>query len=90
MIYLSVISGKLVCLYVWQQKHIQNFTTKSHEQFMNYVEEISSGSYLIDGLFTVLVLLRLFLWLLPLFDVIDKGEKVTQVQYNRLCLQEDN
>lgn len=83
-IYIYAISG----IPVWHDTywHWQFIFWKTLLMFML----ILFGSYLIDGLFTVLVLLSFFLGLLPLFDVVDEGEKVTQVQYNWLCLWEDN
>lgn len=47
------------------------------------------GTYLVDRLLALFVLLGLLLHLLPLLDVIDEGEQVTQVDDERLRLDRD-
>lgn len=46
------------------------------------------ASYLIDCLLTLFVFLGLLLHLLPLLDVVDEREEVTQVNDERLRLDE--
>lgn len=58
-------------------------------QLLMEVEARRAATYLVDCLLTLLVLLRLLLHLLPLLDVVDEREKVTQVDDERLCLDED-
>ena len=48
-----------------------------------------AATYLVDRLLTLFVLLGLLLHLLPLLDVVDEREKVTQVDDERLRLDED-
>lgn len=48
-----------------------------------------AATYLVDRLLTLLVLLGLLLHLLPLLDVVDEREEVTQVDDERLRLNED-
>lgn len=45
-----------------------------------------AATYLVDGLLTLFVLLGLLLHLLPLLNVVDEREKVTQVDDERLRL----
>lgn len=47
------------------------------------------ATYLVDRLLALFVLLGLLLHLLPLLDVVDEGEKVTQVDDERLRLDQD-
>lgn len=57
--------------------------------FWMQAEARRAATYLVDRLLTLLVLLGLLLHLLPLLDVVDEREKVTQVDDERLRLDED-
>lgn len=53
------------------------------------VEVRRAATYLVDRLLALFVLLGLLLHLLPLLDVVDEREKVTQVDDERLRLDRD-